>query len=516
MSERNTESLVNDDQTSAYVLLFAAPLMAAAAGGMGWGIRGQYGHEWGAMVPGVLVAFVLVFLFSKKSTSLHAARAIALTAIGFSFGGCMTYGQTVGLTHDSPLVGNVNAYRWGMLGLFIKGGLWVAFGATFLGMSLGRKKYGWKEILLLYLVLLLLVFVGIQTINRPYVPGTDRELAWFFFPQDDPSERTLPFLYFSDHWHWEPNNLEMDPRPEIWGGLAAALTGLVIYVACIKRDQLATIMALFGFLGGGLGFSMGQSLQAKHAWTPGWLSDFDATLHQTIPSIYPEEFFSLMSWNWWNMMETTFGMVFGFVLGLGLWVNRKFISLGDREEAAPIHPIIEWIFLAAYGCMLYLWSVPRADIIDPLGDFPMAMGLIPVVCIVGGRYWPYLYALPLIALPMAGITHKSMDGVHVYTDAMLFLILPLLVMIIAALFFQYRGRRDQSGRTFARYGLIISAFVYYSLNFVFFGYPWATLPMTGRHTNNWIFSRCVEVLIFGALLLHRKDRDTPASQVQQN
>ena len=44
------------------VLLFAAPLMGAAAGGMGWGIRGQYGHEWGAMVPGVLVGFVLVFL----------------------------------------------------------------------------------------------------------------------------------------------------------------------------------------------------------------------------------------------------------------------------------------------------------------------------------------------------------------------------------------------------------------------------------------------------------------------
>ena len=29
--------------------------LAAAAGGLGWGIRGQYGHETGAMIAGVLV-----------------------------------------------------------------------------------------------------------------------------------------------------------------------------------------------------------------------------------------------------------------------------------------------------------------------------------------------------------------------------------------------------------------------------------------------------------------------------
>ena len=103
---------IEENTASSLVLFFAAPLMGAAAGGMGWGIRGQYGHEWGVMVPGVLVAFTLVFLFCRRSTSLHAARAVTLTAIAFSFGGTMTYGQTVGLTHDTPLVGNYDAYRW--------------------------------------------------------------------------------------------------------------------------------------------------------------------------------------------------------------------------------------------------------------------------------------------------------------------------------------------------------------------------------------------------------------------
>ena len=182
---------MEDTTASPFILFFAAPLMGAAAGGMGWGIRGQYGHEWGVMVPGVLVAFTSVFLFCKRASALHAARAVALTAIGFSFGGTMTYGQTVGLTHDTPLVGNYGAYYWGMIGLFIKGGLWVGFGATFLGMGLGGKKYRWKEMLGLYVALIVLVFVGIQLLNRPYVPEISSP------------DRALPWIYFSDHWKWE-------------------------------------------------------------------------------------------------------------------------------------------------------------------------------------------------------------------------------------------------------------------------------------------------------------------------
>ena len=73
----------NEDTSSSILLLIAVPVMGVAAGGMGWGIRGQYGHEWCAMVPGVLVGFTLVFLFCRRPTSLRAARAIALTAIGF-------------------------------------------------------------------------------------------------------------------------------------------------------------------------------------------------------------------------------------------------------------------------------------------------------------------------------------------------------------------------------------------------------------------------------------------------
>ena len=50
----SSADLMPPPQTS--VPLAKAMLLTAMAGGMGWGIRGQYGHETGAMIAGVLVA----------------------------------------------------------------------------------------------------------------------------------------------------------------------------------------------------------------------------------------------------------------------------------------------------------------------------------------------------------------------------------------------------------------------------------------------------------------------------
>ncbi len=98
-------------------------LLAALAGGMGWGIRGQYGHETGAMIAGLLVSLVLVFLLCPSAGLLPAARAVAFGTIAIGIGGSMTYGQTVGLTQNAAVIGNWEAWGWGMLGLAITGAI---------------------------------------------------------------------------------------------------------------------------------------------------------------------------------------------------------------------------------------------------------------------------------------------------------------------------------------------------------------------------------------------------------
>ena len=119
-SNQNRSSLPNPP-------LWLVMITSAMAGGMGWGVRGQYGHETGAMIAGVLVSLILVFLFCPNNNSIQVVRATSLGTIAIGFGGSMTYGQTVGLTHDAPLIGNWSSLCWGMIGLAIKGGVWIGF-----------------------------------------------------------------------------------------------------------------------------------------------------------------------------------------------------------------------------------------------------------------------------------------------------------------------------------------------------------------------------------------------------
>ena len=163
-----------------------------------------------------------------------------------------------------------------MLGLAIKGGVWIGFCGLFLGIGLGGKRYRPFEMFLLMLGMLMAVVFGWWLFNTPH----------------DPENQRLPFFYFSDHWHWEPG-VELKHRPEIWGGLLTALVSGILYAALAKSDRLARNLALWGMLGGALGFPLGQALQASNAWNPG---------------MYNESFIGFFTkyFNWWNMMETTF------------------------------------------------------------------------------------------------------------------------------------------------------------------------------------------------------------------
>ena len=187
------------------------------------------------------------------------------------------------------MIGNMAALRWGLLGTFIKGSIWIGYFGLFLGLGLGGKKYTMFEMALALIVAIFLLYLGIFVLNEPF----------------DPASKKLPSIYFSDHWYWEPEET-LKPRREQWGGLLFALCWLITYTGFIKKDLLARNMVLWGMLAGGLGFFLGQCVQAYHAWNVdwfqvSWLASFE-------PNI-----------NWWNMMEITYGAIFGCVLALGLW-----------------------------------------------------------------------------------------------------------------------------------------------------------------------------------------------------
>ena len=171
MDNRNSPNL--QANTRNFIFPVVAVLLTALAAGTGWGIRGQFGHETGAMIAGALASLTLVMLFVPQATSLAGARAAAMMTVALGVGGSMTYGQTIGLTHDQELHGHWEAFRWGMAGLFMKGSIWIGFGGVFLGMGLGGKRYSVLEILALVLGMVGMMFLGISLINSPFEPTTN-------------------------------------------------------------------------------------------------------------------------------------------------------------------------------------------------------------------------------------------------------------------------------------------------------------------------------------------------------
>ncbi len=61
-------------------------LCGGLAGGLGWGIRGQYGHESGAMIAGLLVTSVIAVGYLSHLPGLFVARAMALATVAIGIG----------------------------------------------------------------------------------------------------------------------------------------------------------------------------------------------------------------------------------------------------------------------------------------------------------------------------------------------------------------------------------------------------------------------------------------------
>jgi hypothetical protein len=471
-------------------------LFAALAGGMGWGIRGQYGHETGAMNAGVMVSLVLVYLLCPRLSTRTLVRAVALGTIAMGIGGSMTYGQTLGLTQNANVIGNVDALRWGFLGVMIKGGIWIGFCGAFLGMGLSGYRYRSSHIFALMLAVLGAFLIGTRLLNYPF----------------DPAGKELPYFYFSDAWHWHDTE-DIKPRREVWGGLFLALATVIAYCGWWVKDRLARNLALWGFLGGAIGFPAGQCLQSYHAW-------------------YPEKY-TVGIWeklgphmNWWNMMETTFGTIMGAVLGLGLWLNRK--KIGGMVSGEPDKPMafsMEIILLGIHCTLLFYVEFRAIDRIDVLYDLGLIMAIIPFAAVVGGRIWPYLVIFPITLMPIAGKTVRELIYNQVTVDPDIgilqavmeyplwfpYFVIPMVISIAAAMFFFVRHRKLDTDPHFAGIGLLVTGWTFFLLNWAFFRYPWVWAEWTGRTPSGIIFTICI-LSLTGLVVLRLIPKSKPPAR----
>lgn len=78
-------------------------LLAGLAMSLGWGIRGDYGHEAGPMIPGALLGLSICLASGREDWWRRASLMGMCGAIGWAFGGQMSYGRITGYTASSSL-----------------------------------------------------------------------------------------------------------------------------------------------------------------------------------------------------------------------------------------------------------------------------------------------------------------------------------------------------------------------------------------------------------------------------
>jgi hypothetical protein len=253
-------------------------VLGAVSMSLGWGLRGSIGGgSLGAMIPGAMIGLVLCVLLGRQSDSGTIA---AFAAIGVGFGGQETYGQTVGLSLQP------DTFWWAILGFVIKGAVWGLLGGAFIGLALDRPHHTNRQLLAGFVIMSIGTWLGWRYLNNPKL------------------------VYFSNRFD--------QPREELWAGLW--LGGLLLLAWF--RSRVPSMFALYGAIGGGIGFGVGASLQpmGRAVWAG-------------------------MPLGWWKAMELTFGALLGLGYVLCAWSLRN--RLAGARSSAVVRPALPRAFLAA-------------------------------------------------------------------------------------------------------------------------------------------------------------------------
>jgi hypothetical protein len=370
--------------------LLALPALAMS---VGWGLRGTIGGgPVGAMIPGAMVSLCLCVIV-RWSRSVGVATAFG--AVGVGLGGQMTYGQTIGFAVDP------DTWRWGLLGLTVKGAVWGFSGGLLVGLGLHQSRHRRGEIVAGLLLMVAGTAIGWALIDRP------------------------KYFYFS-------NRLDQ-PREEVWVGLLVGALALLVYLVSRRRELVSAGFAGLGALSGAAGFGGGGLFMVASGLVP------DA--HR--------------AWPWWKSMELTFGLLFGLGLGYACLRHQRSIEeLDGRDFPHPGDPFDvapAWVRWAAglalvVGGLYLQFSVPFRAMYTLVGSGVLLLALLSCLLAwqvalgmtICGFVRDFFYA----AADREWIDAWWVDSPRVAWTAVLAMALPIVVAICAA-----DGRKRLSARS---------------------------------------------------------------------
>lgn len=259
-------------------------LLVANATSLGWGLRGEWGHWWGATVPGALCGMTLWLAFGSGGSVWQLMIYGSLMGLAMSLGGVLSYGLIVGYSTGEP-GRDQRSTTFGLMGLFLVGGLWGFFGGTALGLLLTENSYELGDLALWAL----LASIGAFLTYKLLVVGLDLHLS--------------------------------PPRSDAWAAVLGGALGTLCFFSLGTGDLTVASTALVGWLGFGGGFSLGALIHRKG---------------------------NEIGWNFssWKFMEHSVGFFGGLALGTFVaWRGEGLPVRAFSDPACPLFSMVVFWFI---------------------------------------------------------------------------------------------------------------------------------------------------------------------------
>ena len=314
------------------------PALAAMAMSVGWGYRGDYGHESGAMMPGALVGLAVALTSGRPDWWGRAPLLGMLGAIGWAFGGQNSYGRVIGYTCAGPWAD----IAYGFACLFVIGGLWGGIGGGILALGVSRSRSELERyvgpLVALYLAWWGLFFSGATAAlvdrfpmhDTDWLPATAALIVAGIYASAVPKSRPACGLIATLASGWWVGfgvltlglGLRMTPpRSDNWSGCLGLFAALISWLAR-RRDRVALRMAAVVAMAGGIGFAVGGfvNVLGRAGWGPIGASE------------------TLASLDYWKWMEQLFGLLMGAGVGIGFSKAAR-APLAEPVEDMPGGPL---------------------------------------------------------------------------------------------------------------------------------------------------------------------------------
>ena len=333
-------------------------LLTGLSFSIGWGIRGQFGHEYGAALAGAIGGIVIALLSGRSDWLRRVPFFAVLGAIGIAFGGSMSYMKNIWYAHSSDPV----TVLYGFGTIFVVGFLWAAPA----GAGLALPVFLTRDQLTKFFVPLTAVLAAwyLQNFICSLLWGADGEdwprffigygthallaalivLAFYVFRRQYWGAGTLMILYGSIGW-WvgyvlliSLAHIRMNPpRGETWASCLGMILGILAACWQSRLGGIAFATVGAGFLGG-IGFALGTAIKIT-VMASGFTTNWHSTMEQT------QGF----------LLGIALAIVFALLIPRAPAVSEEPPST-DAAQSGAAAPIRRWT--ESFSIVFVLWLLP--------------------------------------------------------------------------------------------------------------------------------------------------------------